>query len=153
MMRPVRREESLGYVVNHLARHLARALYERIAPLGVVPGQFAQLLALYEHDGITQQELCEIVGIEQPTMANTVGRMERDGLVERRPHPSDGRKRLIYLTDKASALEGALTEAAQSVNTLATGGLSKTDRSTLMRLIATVQANLDESTRSNEGIL
>jgi DNA-binding MarR family transcriptional regulator len=148
----MRREESLGYLVNHLARQLARALHERIAPLGVVPGQFAQLLALYEHDGITQQDLCEIVGIEQPTMANTLGRMERDGLVERRPHPSDGRKQLIHLTDKARALEGPLTEAAESVNTLATAGLSETERSTLMGLIATVQANLDESTRSGNII-
>ncbi len=146
----MRRDESLGYVVNHVARQLARALHDRIAPLGVVPGQFAQLLALYESDGITQQELCEIVGIEQPTMANTLGRMERDGLIERRPHPSDRRKQLIYLTDKARALESPLTGAAESVNALATAGLSKTERSTLMRLIATVRANLDESTRSSE---
>jgi DNA-binding MarR family transcriptional regulator len=129
-------------MVNHLARQLARALHERIAPLGVVPGQFAQLLALYEDDGITQQELCEIVGIEQPTMANTLRRMERDGLVERRPHPSDGRKQLIYLTNKARDLEGPLTEAAKSVNALATAGLSETEGSTLISLIATVQAKL-----------
>jgi DNA-binding MarR family transcriptional regulator len=138
----MQREESLGYMVNHLARQLARALHERTAPLGVVPGQFAQLLALYEDDGITQQELCEIVGIEQPTMANTLRRMERDGLVERRPHPSDGRKQLIYLTNKARDLEGPLTEAAKSVNALATAGLSETEGSTLISLIATVQAKL-----------
>ena len=148
----MRREDSLGYLVNHLARQLARALHQRIAPLGVVPGQFAQLLALYEHDGITQQELCEIVGIEQPTMANTLGRMERDGLIERRHHPSDGRKQLIYVTDKARDLKGSLTEAAETVNALATSGFSNTETSTLMKLIATVQANLDESTQSNQEI-
>jgi DNA-binding MarR family transcriptional regulator len=144
----MRREESLGYMVNHVARQLARALHDRISPMGVVPGQFAQLLALYERDGVTQQELCEIVGIEQPTMANTLARMERDGLVERRPHPSDGRKQLIFLTDKARALEDTLTEAAQTVNTLATAGLTKTEKSTLMRVIAKIRTNLDESIRS-----
>jgi DNA-binding MarR family transcriptional regulator len=141
----MRREESLGYVVNHLARQIARALHDRIAPFGVVPGQFAQLLALYEGDGITQQELCEIVGVEQPTMANTLGRMERDELIERRPHPGDGRKQLIFLTQKALSLERPLTEAAESVNSLATAGLSGTERATLMDLIATVRANLDRS--------
>lgn len=146
----MRRDESLGYVVNHVARQFARALHDQIAPFGVVPGQFAQLLALYEGDGITQQELCELVGIEQPTMANTLARMERDGLVERRPHPSDGRKQLIFLSDKARALESPLTEAAQSVNSLATAGLSKTERSTLMGLIATVRANLEGSVRSSQ---
>lgn len=73
---------SLGYQVNHLARMLAQALRERIAPLGVVPGQFAQLLVLHEQDGLTQAQLCERVRIEQPTMANTLARMERDGLIE-----------------------------------------------------------------------
>jgi DNA-binding MarR family transcriptional regulator len=146
----MRRDESLGYVINHLARQLARALHDRIAPLGVVPGQFAQLLALYEHDGITQQELCEIVEIEQPTMANTLTRMERDGLIERRSHPSDGRKQLIYITDKARSLEGPLTEAAETVNALATSGLSNSERSTLMRIIATAKTNLDESNRSSD---
>jgi DNA-binding MarR family transcriptional regulator len=68
--------------------------------------------------------------------------MERDGLVERRPHPSDGRKQLIYLTNKARDLEGPLTEAAKSVNALATAGLSETEGSTLISLIATVQAKL-----------
>lgn len=65
----------------------ARALHQRIAPHDVVPGQFAQLLALYERDGVTQQELCEIVRIEQPTMAVTLQRMERDGLITRRRDP------------------------------------------------------------------
>ena len=138
-------------MVNHVARQLARALHDRIAPLGVVPGQFAQLLALYERDGITQQELCDMVGIEQPTMANTVGRMERDGLVERRPHPSDGRKQLIFLTEKARSLEDPLTEAAQSVNSRATAGLSKTEQATLIDLVAKIQANLGESIRLLEG--
>lgn len=71
------RRESLGYQVNHLARLLAQALAAQIAPFGVVPGQFAQLLALFEQDGMTQRELCDRVRIEQPTMANTLQRMQR----------------------------------------------------------------------------
>src|SRR5680860_829710 len=57
---------------------MAQALRERIAPFGVVPGQFAQLLALYEQDGLSQRELCERGRIEKPTMANTIQRMARD---------------------------------------------------------------------------
>ena len=43
-------------------------------------------------------------------MANTISRMERDGLFERRPHPEDGRARLIYITDRARSLETAATK-------------------------------------------
>jgi len=139
----MKREESLGFLFNHVARLLVRKLHDRISPLGVVPGQFVQLMVLYERDGMTQQELSEVVGIEQPTMANTLARMERDGLVERRDHPTDGRKQIIVLTEKSRALRGQLIEAARSVNAQATGGLSEADRSALLRLITEVKTNLD----------
>jgi len=83
----MQRTESMGYLVNHLARLLANALRARTAPDGVVPGQFAQLLALYEQDGVTQAQLCEQVSIDQSTMAHTLKRMERDGLIRRVPDP------------------------------------------------------------------
>lgn len=140
----MRREESLGYVINHLARLFARALHDEISPLGVVPGQFAQLLALYEQDGITQQELCEIVQIEQPTMANTLRRMERDGLIERAAHPTDGRKQLIMLTDKARKMKARLVGAAEGVNAAASRGLNASDTGRLMEVLRTLGSNLEE---------
>jgi DNA-binding MarR family transcriptional regulator len=128
--RPVRRFErarSLGYVVNLQARLFAQALHRRISPLGVVPGQFAQLLALYERDGRSQSELCREVRIEQATMARTLQRMERDGLIERRSDPEDRRRTLILLTPRARRIEAALKRAATEVNALATKSLSQRD--------------------------
>lgn len=110
------RAGSLGYQVNLLARMMARSLGERIRPFGVAPGQFAQLLALYDRDGQTVTELAAMVEIEYPTMSRTIDRMERDGLVERRSHPTDGRSRLIHLTPTAWAIESDLKEAAGQVN-------------------------------------
>jgi DNA-directed RNA polymerase specialized sigma24 family protein len=83
------RQDSLGYQVNHLARLLEHRLRDRIAPLGVLPGQFAQMLTLYEADGLTQAELCDRVQVEQPTMANTLA---RDG-ARRADHPQTRSRR------------------------------------------------------------
>ena len=69
---PFSRRTSLGYQVNLLARLFEQALRRRIVVHGVVPGQFPALMALYEQDGRTQAELCRLVRIEQPTMANTL---------------------------------------------------------------------------------
>ena len=136
------RQLSLGYQVNHLARLLAQALGERIAPLGVVPGQFAQLLALYEQDGLTQAELCARVQIEQPTMANTLARMERDGLVERVPDPADGRRSLILLTEHARQIEGDLVNAARGVNAAATRDLDDAQVRTFLDTLVALTTNL-----------
>ncbi|WP_051111795.1 MarR family winged helix-turn-helix transcriptional regulator [Sciscionella marina] len=138
------RHSLLGYEVNHAARLLANALRERIESLGVVPGQFAQLLALYETDGLTQAQLCERVEIEQPTMANTLARMQRDGLITRVPDPQDRRRSLVMLTSRARDLEPDLVAAAREVIALATQGLTDQQVETFMTTIATVIANLDK---------
>jgi DNA-binding MarR family transcriptional regulator len=134
-----RREESPGYMTNLAARSLEQALHRRIAPYGVVPGQFAQLLALYDRDGQTQAELCEEVRIEQPTMARTLARMERDGLIERRADPTDRRRVLIFLTERARRLRASLYAAAEEVNALATRGQ---DRQALLQALAAIVTNL-----------
>lgn len=138
---------SLGYLVNHLARSFARALHHEISPFGVVPGQFAQLLALYEQDDVTQRELCERVRIEQPTMANTLARMERDGLIQRHPDPEDRRQARIVLTEHARSLEPGLTAAARRVNAAAVAGLEPRDVERFVEMLQHLSHNLDEGSR------
>lgn len=138
------RHSSAGYVVNHMARLFARALQRRIAEYGVVPGQFAQLLALYENDGLTQSELCALVRIEQPTMARTLQRMERDGLIRRRRDADDLRRTRVFLTPKARRLEGALANCAREVNRVALSGLRDRDVTAFMRMIADVISKLEQ---------
>jgi len=139
------REESLGYQVNHLARLLAAALRERIEPHGVVPGQFAQLLALLEQDGVSQSELCRQVQIDQSTMAHTLKRMERDGLISRSPDTADQRRAVIHLTPRARTLAPTLVGSAREVNSAAADGVSRADLATCMRVLATAIDNLQSS--------
>jgi DNA-binding MarR family transcriptional regulator len=110
----------------------------------VAPGQFPALLALYEREGRTQAELCQLVRIEQPTMANTLNRMQRDGLIDRDPDPADGRRSLVELTQRGRALEPALVAAAEAVNASATAGISAEELATLLSLVTRVIDSLDQ---------
>lgn len=133
-------DRSLGYQVNLLARMMEQALASRIRQFGVVPGQFAQLLALYRTDGQSVTDLAAAVAIEHSTMSRTLTRMERDGLVVTRPNPDDARSRCIYLTDHARSLEPALKEAAATVNRDFQGSLSPDQVTQLLELIKAVVA-------------
>ena len=99
------KNQSAGYLANHMARLFAQGLQARIKHLGLAPAQFMTLLALWQEDGLTQRQLIERLDVEQATMANTLARMVRDGLIERRPHPEDGRAQVVCLTAKARADE------------------------------------------------
>jgi DNA-binding MarR family transcriptional regulator len=119
---------SAGYLANHVARLFARELAEAVRPLGLAPAQFMTLLELWRQDGLTQKDLVARLDVEQATMAATLARMERDGLIERRPDQSDARARRIQLTARARSLEEPALAAARSVNARALAGFSEAER-------------------------
>jgi len=110
------RMESAAYLSTLLAKGFSKSLASRANALGFLPGQFPVLVELWNEDGITQRELLDRLDIEQATLANTLSRMERDGLVERRPHPRDRRATCIYLTERARAIEEPALAAARDAD-------------------------------------
>lgn len=130
-------------MINQLARQLVRSLRARIEPLGVAPGQFPQLLALFEKGALTQSELCDLISVDQSTMAHTLKRMERDGLVQREPDSSDRRRARIRPTPRALALKDKLLKASADVNALALAAFGDAEASQLFRMLSTVGTSLD----------
>ena len=128
-------EDSLGYLVNRLARSMAHQLGQELQPAGVGIGQWAVLLFLWARDGMSQAELSRVVAIEPPTMVRTIDRMVRDGLVTRTPDQGDGRVSRIHLTDRGRSLRDELIPKAVAVNTAMLGRLTASEGRTLQRLI------------------
>jgi DNA-binding MarR family transcriptional regulator len=135
--------ESLGHAFALMSRLLERELRRGLAEYAVTPGQLPVLLALYERDGQTQTELAGTVGVEQPTMAATLTRMERDGLVRRELDADDGRRVGVFLTRAAVRLEKPLTDTVRVANRRALRGLSGDERSLLYGLTERLRANLE----------
>ena len=149
------KDKSAGYLANHMARLFAQALQQRIKPLGIVTGQFPALLALWERDGLTQKEMVARLGIEQATMANTLSRMERDGLIRRTPHPTDARAQQVWLTRQAKSIRDSAYEAANTTNSIALDGLSDQERELLIefmgRVIGSLEGDRDEGSAPRKG--
>lgn len=141
------KNQSAGYLINHVARIFARGLTARIKPLGLTTGTFPTLLELWETDGLTQKQLVERLDIEQATIANTLARMERDGLVLRAKDASDGRMQRVWLTEQARGLRGPAIAAALAENAAELAGLSTDERAqfiALMQKIIETGANKPE---------
>jgi len=131
-------EESLGYLVNRAARVMAQQLADELRPAGVGIGQWAVLMFLWSRDAMSQAELARVVAIEPPTMVRTLDRMVRDGLVERRPDPNDGRISRIFLTNRGRALRDELVPRAKAVNERTLARLRADERATLLRLLTKI---------------
>ena len=140
----IRRIDSLGYQIGLLGRLYDRRLQAVLGNFGVAPGQFAPLVMLFEQDGLTQAELCRRINVEQPTMANTLQRMERDGLIRRKSDPADKRRALVYLTAHAREIQTKVMERARAVSNQTVEGLTVADQDDMFRLVARMVDNLKD---------
>lgn len=136
---------SAGYLANHVARLFARELAEAVRPLGLAPAQFMVLLELWREEGLTQKDLVGRLDVEQATMAATLARMERDGLIERRPDQADARARRIQLTVRAKTLQEPALAAAKGVNARALAGFSEDEREVLLSGLRRIVGALSRS--------
>ena len=73
--------------------------------------------------------------VHPTSVTNTVDRLERDGLVTREPHPTDGRATLVVITEAGRELA---TETSAHLNSevFEVPGLSSEDISDLVRILA-----------------
>ena len=139
----MQRQDSEGYLTNRAARLFMQAMTRAIRPHGLAGAYVPVLYALSETPEMTQAELTDFAAIEQPTMAATLSRMDRDGLLTRRPDPRDGRKTLLGLTPKGQDKVAAMAEAVVTINARSAQGLSAEERDAHRERMKSVIGNLE----------
>jgi DNA-binding MarR family transcriptional regulator len=143
-------EVTLGYFINLSARLLAQLLRLRNGSEGILPGQFPIVLELLRDDALTQRELCTRVRIEQGTMANTLKRMERNGIIERRPSPGDRRQHSVHLTAKGRILAEQAMQNAREVNCVALSRLDDRGQEQLRQMLLNMTRSLEQDIAASE---
>jgi DNA-binding MarR family transcriptional regulator len=132
-----------GHLISLAARGFARLSEARLKPLGFGVGHLPVLIALQAGLADTQRDLARFAKIEQPSMAQMLARMERDGLIKREPSDTDGRSSRIRLTRVA---QDRLPDACAVLfegNREALSGFTNDEVAQLAALITRLIANLD----------
>jgi MarR family transcriptional regulator for hemolysin len=137
------RGASAGYMSNWAARLFAKAIDVRLKPLGLSAAYMPIFFALVRGEELSQRALAAAAAVEQPTIAATLKRMERDGLLTRRPDPADGRATLYRLSERGMAMSAKVREAGREVNAAALSSVSDTEGAAMLASLAKVVANLE----------
>lgn len=138
-----RRQSSLGFLIQILARRIDQEMKQRLAEIGIDTKIFANLMLLSEGDGITQRELGRMLEFPEYYTSRTVDILVAKGLAERRPDPDSRRSVLIFLTSKGREKTKALPSIISAVNSEYLGPLNAKDRQQLVKLLQRV-ARIDE---------
>ncbi|MFG1619691.1 MarR family winged helix-turn-helix transcriptional regulator [Nonomuraea wenchangensis] len=124
-------ERELCGLVNGLAQQIAVHVRERAVTLGLTS---AQATALRELTGpMTMRELAERMSCEPSNATFIVDKLEKQGLIERRAHPTDRRAKQLVLTPEGDALRERLLELLVQDSPLA--GLTAEQQRTLQDLL------------------
>ncbi len=133
---------AVGFMLSSLGHAVSKRFSQRLAPLELEPREFALLRRIGVHEGASQQQTGERLGIPASRIVALVDDLEARGLVERRSSPTDRRAHALHLTpagrrllakaiDTAIAFEGELTE-----------GMSAAQREQLVAVLDRIGAQL-----------
>jgi MarR family transcriptional regulator for hemolysin len=153
MMRKWAQHERPGYLINRAARLLLRLADIRFRPLGLGVASFPVLSMLRTGQKLSQKDLALCARIEQPSMAQLLSRLERDGMIRRSPDPADGRSSLISITRKAQGILPEIDASIDAGNELALAGMSDDEVKTLIDLLQRVIGNLEQAAQHEQAAI
>ena len=125
----------VGYNTRRAALSIIEMFMERMAPYDLKVVDFSVLSLVAHNPGITSRQLCATLNVLPPNMVGLIAALERRGLIERRPHPSDGRAMGVHLTTKGADLTERAEATVAQLEQDASGRLTATERKTLIRLL------------------
>ncbi|MBP0458238.1 MarR family winged helix-turn-helix transcriptional regulator [Streptomyces montanisoli] len=124
-------EREVCGLVNGLAQQIADHVRGRAVALGLTA---AQATALREMTGpMTMRELAERMSCEPSNTTFVIDKLEKQGLVERRAHPTDRRAKQLVLTAEGGSLREQLLELLAQDSPL--GGLTPQQQRVLHDLL------------------
>src|SRR5882724_811237 len=118
------------------ARAVEAYAEKSILELEMCGSDFAVLEALLHKGPLPINEIGRKVLLTSGSITVAVDRLETKGFVERRPHGTDRRARIVHLTKEGrKVITGAYAGHAADMERLASASLTKVERETLIRLL------------------
>lgn len=147
-------ETNPGFIINRTARSLSRSLDIKLRNrVGITFAQWRVLVLLTKtHDGLSQKEIAEGLGLEAPTLIPILDKLQKDGFIERRVDRNDRRNNRIFRAKRTFEIWETTLECASKVLTIALAGLPDENiqimKEVLEKMWINLQANLELSNKT-----
>lgn len=129
-----RLEEQVGFILRQVGQRHAVLFAERFGD-AVTPTQWASLAKLHEKGPLSQNLLGRLTAMDVATIKGVIDRLTGRGLTEVAPDETDGRRRVVRLTDEGRAFVERSYAAAVDVTEATLAPLSPAERAILLRLL------------------
>ena len=144
-------ESRTGFLISQIKQVQARIFQRLLQECGVEEFNGPQghiLYGLWQKDEVPIVELSQKTGLAKNTLTAMLGRMEEQGLIERKTAESDKRQSLIVLTGKARDLQGKYDEVSQKMNEIFYKDFTEKEVEKIDGFLDRILQNLEQSERS-----
>ena len=125
----------LGYNARRAALTIIEGFLERMAEFGLRPVDFSVMSVIHHNPGVTSRQLCAALNLLPPNLVGLVQSLEARGLIQRQPHPTDGRAMGLHPTPAGVALMQQAEQAASDLEIERSARLTPSQRKTLVDLL------------------
>ncbi|MEP6976246.1 MAG: MarR family transcriptional regulator [Spartobacteria bacterium] len=144
--------EKLGILLTGTARDWRNKLDRRLRPLGLSQGKWTTLAHLADAGApLTQRQLAELVGIEGPTLAGILDRLQSDGWIERKESASDRRCKMVHLRRNSAVILDQIFSTAQMLRHELLADIPPADLQTCMSVLTRIRQKADLVTVNGIG--
>ena len=141
----------IGMLMGYCDHQMHRLMTRMLRQYDVSPMQCRTLTFLQEAEGeVNQRMLEEHLMVKPSTASGIVGRLEEKGLVRRQTSGSDGRCRILALTDSGRQFYQQFCAIAEQANRQAEQGFTPEEMETLRQLLLRVADNLTQAQEGTE---
>jgi DNA-binding MarR family transcriptional regulator len=131
-------ETLMGYNARRAALKAIDLFSQRMVDFGLSPVDFSVLSLIGHNPGITSRQLCSALNILPPNLVGKISAMEQRRMIDRRPHPQDGRAVGLHLSAEGEKFMAQAEQAASQLEDDVTSGLTVSEKKTLLRLLQKV---------------
>ena len=129
-------ETLIGYNARRAALAIIGQFVEHMAVYELNPVEFSVMSVVVHNPGVTSRQLCAALSILPPNLVGLVQLLETRRLIERKPHPHDGRAVGLHPTQAGEAL---MAKAEVTARELEMNTCSKLTTNQIQNLVTLLQ--------------
>jgi MarR family transcriptional regulator, transcriptional regulator for hemolysin len=135
---------NFGFLVHDVSRLIKRRFDRRarLTGLPITRRQAAVVLYIARNEGVSQAEVASWLDLEPIALVRMLDRLNEEGLVERRAHPTDRRVRTLWLTPAARPVVTQILTINKAIREEAFAGMPAHARDTVIDILDGIKGNL-----------
>lgn len=143
MTSDIPKEKTIGYIVHEVARAFRRRFEDEARAHGLTLPQWRALVVIDQEAAITQVALAGCIDTDPMTVSGILDRLEKRGLIERYPHPTDSRAKLSRLTPEGADLVLAARDLGRQLYTRSIAGVEDSHIDLIFSGLSQIRDNLN----------